>query len=159
MSTYESHGIEFDFPDDWQLTEAADESHVAISIESPGSAFWMLSIIQGRPSADDVVASALESLQEEHEECDVYDSTNQICMLPTAAFDVDFECAEMINRASIMACETDRVTLFVMHQCPQTEEADFKRDLLSITDSLMWDTEDDPGFDPLAYDNLAGLEP
>ena len=158
MSIFEEHGISLEYPDDWALTEESADGQLAISIESPGSAFWMLSVIKGRPSAEDVVAAALESFQREYDNRDVYESAEQICLLPTVACDIDFECVEMLNHAAFRACETDAATLFVMHQCPQTEESQFKNDLDRITDSLMWNSEDETGFDPLAYDNLTGLD-
>lgn len=159
MSTFDSHGIQFDYPNEWQLSEETEEGQTTISLESPRSAFWMLMIVAGRPAAEDVLASALGSFQEEHPSADAYEVEEQICMLPTIGVDIDFESAEMINRAAFRICETDNVTLFVVHQCPQTEEAEFGNELKSITSSLMWDTEDDDGFDPYAYDNLTGLQP
>jgi hypothetical protein len=80
-------------------------------------------------------------------------------MLPTAARDVDFYELEMVNRASLRACETDSTTIFVLLQMSDTERAEAEPLLKAITDSLMCESDDDEGLDvtdPFAFDNLFG---
>lgn len=158
MSVFEGHGVRFEYPSDWEVFQDSDEGSVAITIESGGTAFWMLSILQERPQAEDIIQAALESLQDEYKDCDVYESSEQICLLPTEGCDVDFSCLEIINRASLRACEGDTFSLFVLYQTSDIEAEEMTPQLQAITQSLTWefatDLGEDFGADPTEFDNL-----
>jgi hypothetical protein len=73
---------------------------------------------------------------------------------------VDFYELEMVNHASLRACETDNTTIFVLLQMSDTEREANGLLLKAISDSLMWDSGDDDELDgkldPFAFDNLFG---
>ncbi len=160
MSVYEGHGVRFEYPSDWEISQDKDEGNTAVTVESGGTAFWMLSILEERPEAQDVIQAALESLQAEYEVCDVYESSEQICLLPTEGCDVDFTCLEMINRASLRACEGDTSSLFGLYQTSDIETDEMAPQLQAITKSLSWevagDLDENFGADPAEFDNLFG---
>ncbi|MFT5324612.1 MAG: hypothetical protein ACI8P0_002476 [Planctomycetaceae bacterium] len=159
MAVYEEHGVRFEYPDNWELSHEHHDADFSVTIESEGTAFWMLSVLQGRPVAEDVIEAALESFRAEYDPVDVYESEDSICMLPTVARNVDFYELEMVNRASLRACETDSTTIFVLLQMSDTERAEAEPLLKAITDSLMCESDDDEGLDvtdPFAFDNLFG---
>ena len=160
MQVFEAHGIRFEHPDGWTVAQnLEDDEHITISIEASGTAFWMVSLMRDRPPAEVIIDSVLESFRSEYDEVDVYDSTDQICLLPTEACDVDFVCMELINHARIRVCETDDCSLLVLQQFSDQESNDIKRQLDSLTDSLMWESDDDPMADPFEFQNLFGGEP
>lgn len=160
MAVFDEHGVRFEYPDDWELSHEHHDDDLSVTVESAGTAFWMLSVLQGRPAAEDVISAAVESFKAEYESMDVYESTESICMLPTVATDVDFYELEMVNRASLRACETDDTTLFVLCQMSDTEREEVGPRLKAISDSLTWDSGDDELLDdasnPFAFDNLFG---
>ncbi|NQV24605.1 MAG: hypothetical protein HQ518_09580 [Rhodopirellula sp.] len=160
MAVFEEHGVRFEYPDHWELSHEHHDEDFSVTVESDGTAFWMLSVLQGRPVAEDVIAAALESFSAEYDPVDVYESADRICMLPTVAKDVDFYELEMVNRASLRACETDDTTIFVLLQMSDTERTNAEPLLKAITDSLTWDSGDDDELDEgaalFAFDNLFG---
>jgi hypothetical protein len=160
MAVYEEHGVRFEYPDSWELSHEHHDEDFSVTVESDGTAFWMLSVLQGRPMAEDVIDAALESFQAEYDSVDVYESPDRICLLPTVAKDIDFYELEMVNRASLRACETDSTTIFVLLQMADTERAEVGPLLKAISESLMCDSDDDEAFDgasdPFAFDNLFG---
>tara|TARA_R110002072_G_scaffold303141_1_gene495734 strand:- start:55385 stop:55960 length:576 start_codon:yes stop_codon:yes gene_type:complete len=162
MAVYEEHGIRFEYPDNWELSHEHHDEDFSVTIESEGTAFWMLSVLQGRPVAEDVIEAALESFRMEYEPVDVYESQDSICLLPTVAKDVDFYELEMVNHARLLACETDSTTIFVLLQMSDTERAGAEPLLKAITESLMCELSDgadgvgDNETGPFAFDNLFG---
>lgn len=158
MAVYEEHGVRFEYPDNWELSHEHHDEDFSVTVESEGTAFWMLSVLQGRPVAEDVIEAALESFRGEYDPVDVYESEDSICMLPTVARDVDFYELEMVNRASLRVCETDSTTIFVLLQMSDTEREEAEPLLKAITDSLMCESDDDgmAGSDPFAFENLFG---
>lgn len=159
MQTYNRNGLYFEYPDDWELTEDIGEEQISLTLNAPGTAFWMAVLMRDRPSSDDVVESALASLLDEYPESDVYPSEDEICMLPTVARDVDFVCLELLGRATLRACETDTFTLLVLTQASDVEGEEIHTQLARVSDSLVWaDDGDDetPAFDPFQFHNLFG---
>lgn len=160
MAVFDEHGVRFEYPDGWELSHEHHDDDLSVTVESEGTAFWMLSVLQGRPAAEDVISAAVESFKAEYESLDVYESADRICMLPTVATEIDFYELEMVNYASLRACETDDTTLFVLLQMSDTERAEAGPLLKAISDSLTWDSGDDELLDdaaaPFAFDNLFG---
>jgi len=160
MNVFDESGVRFEYPSDWTISRASEEGTTAITVESSGTAFWMLSILQERPPAEEILQTALTSLREEYEDCDVYESAEQICLLPTDGYDVDFSCLELINRACLRACEGDTSSLFVLYQTSDVESEQMTPQLEAITQSLSWELASDPdeeyGADPSEFDNLFG---
>jgi hypothetical protein len=160
MNVFEGHGVRFEYPADWTLSQDSDEGNVAISVESGGTAFWMLTILVERPPAEEVIQAAVDSLQAEYEDCDIYESDEQICLLPTEACDVDFSCLELLNRACLRSCEGDATSLFILYQTSDVETEEMTPLLQAMTQSLTWEIaaelDDDFGADPAAFDNLFG---
>lgn len=160
MKVYDEHGVRFEYPDNWELSHEHHDDDFSVTLESETTAFWMLSVLHGRPIAEDVIEAALESFRSEYEPVDVYESEDRICMLPTVAKDVDFYELEMVNRASLRACESDSTTIFVLSQMSDTEREEVAPVLKAITESLTCDlgdtdiTDDQAG--PFAFDNLFG---
>jgi len=161
MNVFEEHGVRFEYPSDWTISRAGEEGNTAITVESGGTAFWMLNILQERPGAEEILQAALNSLRDEYEDCDVYESTEQICLLPTEGCDVDFSCLELINRACLRACEGDTSSLFVLYQTSDVDSEQMTPQLKAMTQSLTWDLASDPdedyGVDPSEFDNLFGM--
>ncbi|MDA0283186.1 MAG: hypothetical protein O3B13_08520 [Planctomycetota bacterium] len=160
MAVYEEHGVRFEYPEGWELGHEHHDGDFSVTVESDGTAFWMLSVLQGRPTAEEVVEAALESFKAEYDSVDVYESQDRICMLPTVAKEIDFYELEMVNRASLRACETDSTTMFVLLQMSDTERAEIGPLLKSISESLMWNSSEDEELDTasrlFAFDNLFG---
>lgn len=159
MAVYAEHGVRFEYPDGWELSHEYDDDDFTVTVESEGTAFWMLSVLSGRPAAEDVVVAALESFKTEYDSVDVSESAERICLLPTVATEVDFYELEMVNRASLRACETDSTTIFVLSQMADTECEEVGPQLKAISDSLMYESDDadvDDESGPFAFDNLFG---
>ena len=41
MTVFEDHGIRFEYPSDWEISQDNDDGNTAITVESGGTAFWM----------------------------------------------------------------------------------------------------------------------
>ena len=53
MAVYAEHGVRFEYPDGWELSHEHDDDDFTVTVESEGTAFWMLSVLSGRPAAED----------------------------------------------------------------------------------------------------------
>ena len=58
---YEGHGIRFRYPSDWELSEQEDDRDVAVTVASPETSFWTISLLAGRPDPERVLREVLET--------------------------------------------------------------------------------------------------
>ena len=139
--TYARHGVRFQYPDDWELTEQELEEELAISVSGPYAGFWSLSLIRGQPHPEDVIRSVAEAFADEYEELDSYDSREQICERPTWGRDFEFFCNHLLNSAWARAFETDEWTVLLLQQATDQELAELGPIFRRITASLQVDDE------------------
>ena len=58
---YHSNGVQFRYPDDWELNEEQSiENEVSITVFSPGTSFWSLTLFLEGELPEDLVKSAIE---------------------------------------------------------------------------------------------------
>jgi hypothetical protein len=139
--TYKGHGIRFRYPASWQLVEQEDDESTSITVASPDTSFWSVSLIPEGPSPEQVIASAVEAFREEYDEVDVYPSEEKMGDRPGAALDVDFVCFELINSAFLRSFQTDRLTVLVLYQGFDGELAETRPLLEAISASLALEDE------------------
>jgi hypothetical protein len=139
--TYEGNGIRFRYPTFWELVEQEDEESTSITVASPDTSFWSVSLFRGGPSPQQLIASAIEAFREEYDEVDVYPSDESMGDRPGVSQDVDFVCFELINSAFLRAFHADRFTVLVLYQGFDGELAETRPLLEAISASLTLDGE------------------
>ena len=133
---YKSHGVMFRYPDDWELSEQQEGEQISITVSSPLTAFWTVSLFPDRPEPADIVAAALDAFHEEYDELDDYPAKVRLCRSPTVARDIDFVCLELLNIAGVRAFRTRDFTVLVLFQMTEGERAEIGPLLDRITRSL-----------------------
>jgi hypothetical protein len=140
---YEGHGIRFRYPAYWELTEQEDDEATSVTVASPETSFWSISLFQDGPTPQQVLDLAVEAFQEEYAEADVYPSTARIGKRAGMARDVDFVCFELINSAFLRSFQTDRFTVLVLYQGFDAELETTRPLLETISASLAFEGEEE----------------
>jgi len=135
-SRYDAHGVRFQFPEEWTLTEQCSEQHIAINVDSPNTSFWSLTLFLDRPQPRDVIQSVIETFREEYDEIDVYPSHSRTVDQEAVARDIEFFCLEMVNGAFVRVFETERFTGLILFQGTETELQETRALLDGISASL-----------------------
>lgn len=141
MQTYLGHGVRFCYPTEWALTEEAQGPSVNIHLQTPGLAFWMLTLLPPMTDVVDVVEATVAAFEDEYEQVDRYDRSPEFDDLRTAGCDLDFVCLDLVNSASIRAVALTESTALVMYQGEDRELATFRPQFEAVTDSLCADLE------------------
>jgi hypothetical protein len=141
---YEGHGIRFRYPASWELTEQEDEEAASITVASPETSFWSISLFPDCPPPQQVLESAIEAFREEYTEVDIYASNARTGERAGVARDVDFVCFELINSAFLRAFQTERFTVLVLYQGFDAELEATLSLLEAISASLAFAGEDAP---------------
>ena len=151
---FEGHGIRFEYPDDWILHEQSSPEEITLTVHSPDTSFWSVTLIFDRPDPQRVVDTVLDTFREEYTEIDVYPSDDRLHDQPTQACELDFVCHELIGSAFLRAVATPDFTLFVLYQGADLELDERQPLLEKITRSLMWETDDDETPDEPAWRDI-----
>jgi hypothetical protein len=140
---FEGHGIRFEYPDDWILHEQSSPEELTLTVHSPDTSFWSLTLLFDRPEPRRVIDSVLDTFREEYSEIDVYPSDARLADQPTEACDLDFVCHDLIGSAFLRAVAGPDFTLLVLYQGADLELDDTQPLLEKVCRSLAWETESD----------------
>ncbi len=136
---YEGHGIRFRYPGDWELSEQEQDRDVAVSVASPETSFWTISLLAGRPDPKRVIREVLETFRGEYVEVDEYSVQAKIRETPCEARDLQFVQYELINSAFLRAFSAGPWTALVLYQGTD-HELEYTRPILeAITATLEWE--------------------
>jgi len=136
---YDNHGIQFQYPENWELEEQADDQEVMVALQSPGTAFWSLTLYYERPDPAAIIDSAVEAYKEEYEELDVYPLEGDLCQRETIGKEIEFVCLELVNKATIQSFYTDRFTAVLLTQSTDYEGEEILKVLQAVSSSLACD--------------------
>ncbi len=144
---YSGHGIRFRYPGTWELTEDEDDRDAVVTVSSPETSFWTVSLLGGRPDPKRVIREVLETFRGEYAELDEYEVTAKIQGQDCEARDLQFVQYELINSAFLRALEAGPWTVLILYQGTDHELEETHSVLEAISASFEWD--DSPA--PMGY--------
>ena len=138
VATYDRCGIRFLYPDNWKVQEDNPQPHAhCVTLQSPGSGFWMLQILESRESLDRLASGALDSVRQDYEEVEVVPAREEIAGTSLAGYDMQFYCLDFVVSAKIRSFSlADRACVLLF----QAEDSEFEKIELvfsAITASLI----------------------
>lgn len=118
---YDAHAVRFRYPEDWLLSEAESDAEVSLTVSSPATSFWSLTLYFAQPDVEELIEAAVEAFRAEYEELDAYEVSGRLCERPAIGRDIEFVCLELLNTAYLRAFRTDRFTVLVLYQGTDSE--------------------------------------
>ena len=94
---FEKDGIRFRYPENWRLEIEETANGWTASLQSPGTAFLMLSLDQDRPGVEHVAATALETLREEYPELEADEYVESVAGQPAVGHEIQFFSLDLTN--------------------------------------------------------------
>ena len=139
--TFAAHGVRFQYPPEWEVSEQQNGDELSITVSSPQTSFWTLTLFHDCPDPETIMEAVLAAFREEYAELDIYESHVRVCDLPTVAFDIEFVCLELLNSAWARVFSMDECTALILYQAYDEELAETGELLELITRSLEFDAE------------------
>ena len=118
---YDRHGITFQYPADWEVSEQEQDDECLITVSGPGTSFWSVGLFRDRPSPELVLETALAAFKDEYPDLDAYDVDDELLNQPTLGYDIEFFCLELVNTARLRAFLAREFTVLVLCQADDTE--------------------------------------
>ena len=120
---FHEDGIRFQYPDSWQLTREDAENGWTVSVQSPETAFFMLTFDQGMPDPDLVVETVLEALRADYPDLEAEDALESIAGQPALGHNITFFSLDLTNTAGTRCFYADTGTILLMWQANDLELA------------------------------------
>lgn len=121
ISTFDEDGISFRFPTNWTLErEATDEGWTA-TVQSPGTAFWMLTLRTDHPEVRALAESGLDAMRQEYSDLESSPQIETLAGQPAIGHDIEFFALDLTNTCRIRSLSSAAGTVMVFWQLADIE--------------------------------------
>lgn len=134
--TYDHHGVKFLYPDNWQLDRQETEEGWTLAVQSPGTAFLLISCYQDRPETKAVLEITLTALRQEYSDLEAEPTRERIANHQAEGFDIDFLSLDTVNTCAIRSFRTRSCTYLILSQSSGLDEVSIPLVLQAIRVSL-----------------------
>jgi len=133
---FQADGIRFQYPDSWRLTREDAETGWTVSVESPETAFFMLTFDDQMPEVGLVVQTVLDALRADYPDLEAEDAVESIAGQPALGHDIRFFSLDLTNTCRTRSFYSDAGTILVMWQTNDLELDDVEPVFRAICASL-----------------------
>lgn len=123
--TYDSDGLHFLYPDNWSVDEEEPEQGGRmVTVQSPGGAFWSITLHPVEMDPQELAQAALAALEEEYPQFEVEPANERIGERTLEGFDFRFFYLDFVSVACIRSFRTPAATCLVLWQA---EDRDYEQ--------------------------------
>lgn len=138
VGTFEKQGVQFKYPDNWELTEdTLTPESLTVTLQSPGSAFWVLRVLDLDNSPDRVVAEVLKSMQQEYDQLEAAMVRERMLDVDAVGYDMQFYCLDLLVNSRVRSFIFDDRTYLLLFQAEDREFEEVLPIFMAVITSLL----------------------
>jgi hypothetical protein len=118
---FSEDGISFRYPANWVLEREEGDGGWTVSVQSPDTAFLVLSCDKSMPSTEDVAETTLEALREEYPDLEAEPAIATLAGRMAVGHDIQFMSFDLTNTCWTRSFDTDIGTVLLMYQTNDLE--------------------------------------
>jgi hypothetical protein len=141
VAEFDDMGVRLKFPENWKLEREDSEEGWTISIQSPDTAFLMLSFREDMPSTNAMAETALDALKEEYPELEADECIESLAGQPAVGHNIRFFSFDLTNTCWTRSFYSARGTMLVLCQLNDLELEKNEPILKAICASIEVDDE------------------
>jgi hypothetical protein len=141
VETFEDEGIRFRYPENWRLEREDTDTGWTVVVQSPETAFAMISLNEESPSVENMAETALAAMREDYPDLDADACVDSVAGRPAVGHDIRFFSLDLTNTCWIRSFYCSRGTMVVMCQVNDLELGTNEPVLRAICASLEVDDE------------------
>jgi hypothetical protein len=138
---FNQYGISFQYPENWTLDEEEmedlPEEHHAVTVYSPGGAFWSVTVHPQHSDPAKLAAAAAKALKEEYEGVEVENAQETCLNRDLVGYDFSFIYLDLINTAQFRGLKCPNATYTIFCQAEDREFAAIQMVFQAMTVSLL----------------------
>ena len=119
---FDKLGIRFQYPENWTLDESeALAGDQAITVYSPGGAFWSVFIRPVELAPNKLAEAALKTMRDQYDELDAEAVTEKTAGKDLIGYDLNFYCLDLTNTAQVRSFRTIDASYVLLCQADDRE--------------------------------------
>jgi hypothetical protein len=138
---FDEGGIRFRYPENWRLEREDNDTGWTVSVQSPDTAFMMISLREDMPSTDQMAETALEALREDYPDLEADDCVDSLAGQPAVGHDIRFFSFDLTNTCWTRSFYSAGGTVLVLCQSNDLELEQNEPILRAMCASLEVDDE------------------
>jgi hypothetical protein len=139
--TYHNHGLRFRYPENWQLEEEDTDTGWTVTLQSPNTAFLLLSDHRDAPSTEQVLGTVVEALKADYPELEYEERVDTVAGQPAVGLDIRFISLDLTNTCYARSFYTEEGTLLILWQGADLDLETTEPVLRAICTSLTLDEQ------------------
>ena len=96
-AVFEQDGVRFQYPENWEFAREDHPSGWSLTLQSPSTAFIMITFDSDMPEAELMAETALEAMKAEYEDLDAEPIVETIAGQPACGHDMRFFSLDLTN--------------------------------------------------------------
>jgi hypothetical protein len=121
VATFDEAGIRFRYPENWKLEQQKTENGWSVTVQSPDTAFLLLSLHEDAPKPRDLAESVLETMRQEYEELEADKVVDTVAGQRAIGHEINFFSLDFSNTCWTRAFSIPAGTVLVMWQMNDLE--------------------------------------
>jgi hypothetical protein len=113
---FKEDGIRFRYPENWSLEREDNETGWTVSVQSPNTAFMMVSLRQDMPATNHLAEAVLEALREDYPDLEADDCVDSLAGQPALGHNIRFFNLDLTNTCWTRSFSSSSGTLLVLCQ-------------------------------------------
>ena len=118
---FQADGIRFQYPDNWKLSREETESGWTAFVQSPETAFFLLTYDREAPDVGVLAQTALQALQEEYPGLEADDALESLAGQPAFGHNIRFFSLDLTNTCCTRCFDCATGTVLMMWQANDLE--------------------------------------
>ena len=138
VGIFEKQGIHFQYPENWELSEdTSTPESLTVTLQSPGSAFWVLRLLDLDNSPERLVTEVLNSMRQEYDEVEATLVQEPLHGFDSVGYDMQFYCLDLLIHSHVRSFVVDDRTYLMMYQAEDREFDEVLPVFMAIVTSMM----------------------
>jgi hypothetical protein len=142
INLFADSGLRFRYPQTWKLEREDTANGWTVVVQSPETAFLMVTFDEDMPSTESMAQTALAALREDYPELEADDRLESLAGQPAVGHDIQFFSFDLTNTCWTRSFHCARGTVLVLCQTNDLELETHGAVLKAICASLEQDEDD-----------------
>jgi hypothetical protein len=118
---FEEDGIRFRYPENWKLEREDNDTGWTVSVQSPETAFILISLRDDMLSTEEMAETALEALREDYPELEADECTDSLAGQPAVGHNIRFFSLDLTNTCWTRSFYSANGTVLILCQTNDLE--------------------------------------
>jgi hypothetical protein len=141
MKSFNRGGVHFQYPSDWTIEREEDGGAWSATVQSPGTAFAVLTLQPDAETPFTLAEQTLAALKAEYTGLEADEAVEPVAGLPAVGHDIEFLTLDTTTSAFTRCIDTLDGPLLLMAQTGGYDRAEHWPVLIAIKESLVVDEE------------------